>query len=384
MRKEDYTNHVQFGELGLIVMDNCEAIGKCIDDHLLEVRRTTLEEDVYLPETFIIKKKEVRFSNGEGKIFLEESVRGKDIYLITDIGNYNLSYTMFGYENKKSPDDHLQDVKRVLSAMAGKARRITLLMPLLYASRQHSRKGRESLDCAMALQELEKLGVTDILTFDAHDPTIQNAVPLISFENLYPTLDIVKRFISDEKELFKDPSKMLIISPDTGAMDRAVYYSGVLGFDIGLFYKRRDHSIIVKGKNPIIQHEYIGKDVKDCNILIVDDMIASGESVFDIVLELKKRDCKKIFVATTFALFTEGIEKFNSFYDRGLIDGIFTTNLSYVPEAARQAPWFAEVDMSEFIARIINRLNYDLSISDLIDTNKTIRDLMKLTQKVDK
>ncbi|MDH8677302.1 ribose-phosphate pyrophosphokinase [Fusibacter bizertensis] len=380
MRKEDLYKHIQFGELGLIVMDNCDTIGKCVNDHLLEMRRTNFEDEHTLPESYIIQKKEVRFSNGEGKIFLEESVRGKDIYIITDIGNYDVTYTMYGFENRKSPDDHIQDIKRVLSAMAGKARRITLMMPLLYASRQHSRKGRESLDCAMALQELEKLGVNDILTFDAHDPTIQNAVPLISFENLYPTLDIVKRFITDEKELFKDPSKMLLISPDTGAMDRAVYYSGVLGFDIGLFYKRRDHSRVVKGKNPIVQHEYIGKDVKDCNILIVDDMIASGESVFDIALELKKRQAGKIFVATTYALFTEGIEKFNSFYEQGLIDRLYTTNLSYVPEAARQAPWFAEVDMSEFMGRIINRLNFDQSISDLIDTKKSINDLLKFAK----
>lgn len=381
MKNGDYSKVMPLGELGLVVMDNCEMIGKYIDDHLLEMRRNAFDESLYLPDSYIIKKSEIRFSNGEGKVFLEESVRGKDIYIITDIGNYNVSYKMYGFENRKSPDDHLQDVKRVLSAMAGKARRVTLLMPLLYASRQHSRKGRESLDCAMALQELEKLGVDDILTFDAHDPTIQNAVPLISFENLYPTLDIVKRFITDEQELFGDPSKMLLISPDTGAMDRAIYYSSVLGFDIGLFYKRRDHSRVVRGKNPIVQHEYIGKEVKDCNILIVDDMIASGESVFDIALELKKREAKKIFVATTYALFTEGIDKFNRFYEEGLIDRLYTTNLSYVPEAARQAPWFAEVDMSEFIARIINRLNFDVSISDLIDTKKNIEDLLKHSKK---
>lgn len=381
MKNGDYSKVMPLGELGLVVMDNCEMIGKYIDDHLLEMRRNAFDESLYLPDSYIIKKKEIRFSNGEGKVFLEESVRGKDIYIVTDIGNYNVSYKMYGFENRKSPDDHLQDVKRVLSAMAGKARRVTLLMPLLYASRQHSRKGRESLDCAMALQELEKLGVDDILTFDAHDPTIQNAVPLISFENLYPTLDIVKRFITDEQELFSDPSKILLISPDTGAMDRAIYYSGVLGFDIGLFYKRRDHSRVVRGKNPIVQHEYIGKEVKDCNILIVDDMIASGESVFDIALELKKREAKKIFVATTYALFTEGVDKFNRFYEEGLIDRLYTTNLSYVPEAARQAPWFAEVDMSEFIARIINRLNFDVSISDLIDTKKNIEDLLKHSKK---
>lgn len=382
MKTEDYLSNVQFGELGLIVMDNCEIIGKYIDDHLLEMRRMSYVEEMKIPDTFIIKKKEVRFSNGEGKVFLEESVRGKDIYIISDVGNYNVSYTMFGFENRKSPDDHIIDIKRVLSAMAGKARRVTLLMPLLYASRQHSRKGRESLDCAMALQELERLGVDDILTFDAHDPTIQNAVPLISFENLYPTFDIVKRFITDERGLFKDPSKMLLISPDTGAMDRAIYYSSVLGFDIGLFYKRRDHSRVIGGKNPIVQHEYIGKDVEGCNILIVDDMIASGESVFDIALELKSRKAGKIFVATTYALFTEGITKFNDFYERGLIDRLYTTNLSYVPDAARQAPWFSEVDMSEYIARIINRLNYDLSISDLLDASQSIRDLIKLAHEI--
>ena len=380
MKKEDYSKMMPLGELALIVMDNCEAIGKYIDDHLIEMRRNAMREVELIPDSFVIKKKEVRFSNGEGKIFLEESVRGKDVYIITDIGNYNITYTINGFQNRKSPDDHLQDVKRVLSAMAGKARRVTLMMPLLYASRQHSRKGRESLDCAMALQELEKLGVDDILTFDAHDPTIQNAVPLISFENLYPTLDIVKKMITDEKEIFKDPSKMLIISPDTGAMDRAIYYSGILGYDIGLFYKRRDHSRVVKGKNPIVQHEYIGKDVKGCNILIVDDMVASGESVFDIALELKKRQAQKIFVATTYALFTEGLEKFNRFYEDGLIDRLYTTNLSYVPEAARQAPWFAEVDMSEFMARVINRLNFDVSISDLIDTKKNIGDFLKLAE----
>ena len=384
MKNGDYLKYMPLGELGLVVMDNCEMIGKYIDDHMLEMRRNAFEESFLLPDSYIIKKKEIRFSNGEGKIFLEESVRGKDIYIITDIGNYNISYKMYGFENRKSPDDHLQDVKRVLSAMAGKARRVTLLMPLLYASRQHSRKGRESLDCAMALQELEKLGVDDILTFDAHDPTIQNAVPLISFENLYPTLDIVKRFISDEQALFKEPSKMLIVSPDTGAMDRAIYYSSVLGFDIGMFYKRRDHSKVVRGKNPIVQHEYIGKEVKGSNILIVDDMIASGESVFDIAIELKKREAKKIFVATTYALFTEGVEKFNQFYAEGLIDRVYTTNLSYVPETARQAPWFAEVDMSEYIARIINRLNFDVSISDLIDTKKNISDLLKLQKIIHK
>jgi ribose-phosphate pyrophosphokinase len=378
MRKEDYQKHVPFGELGLIVMDNCAKLGERVDDYLIQMRKNLSGPDVVVPETYIIKKKEIRFSNGEGKVFIEETVRGKDIYILTDIGNYNMTYSLYGHENRKSPDDHIQDLKRVLSAMAGKARRITILMPLLYASRQHSRKGRESLDCAMALQELETLGVDDILTFDAHDPTIQNAIPLISFENLYPTFDIVKTFLDTEQEVKQN---MLIISPDTGAMDRAIYYSSVLGYDIGLFYKRRDHSKVVKGKNPIIQHEYIGRDVDGSHILIVDDMIASGESVFDIMVELKKRKSGKVYVATTFALFTEGVEKFKKYYEEGYFERLYTTNLSYIPEAVKHEPWLKEVDMSFYISRIINRLNYDVSISDLLDATKGIQDLLRLAGK---
>ncbi|MDW7661953.1 MAG: ribose-phosphate pyrophosphokinase [Bacillota bacterium] len=384
MQREDYQKYIPFGDLGLIVMDSSAELGQKIDDHLIQMRKMSFKDDNMVPETYRIDKREIRFANGEGKVFLEETVRGKDIYILTDIGNYNMTYLLYGYENRKSPDDHIQDLKRVLSAMAGKARRITILMPLLYASRQHSRKGRESLDCAMALQELETLGVNDILTFDAHDPTIQNAIPLISFENLYPTFDIVKMFLEDEHDISSDVDNMLIISPDTGAMDRAIFYSGVLGYDIGLFYKRRDHSRVVKGKNPIVQHEYIGRSVEGSNILIVDDMIASGESVFDIALELRRRMAGKIFVATTFALFTEGIEKFNKFYEDGIIERVYTTNLSYLPEDDKKQPWLREVDMSYYISRIINRLNYDVSISDLLDARKGIRDLIDMKSKTSK
>jgi len=294
-----------------------------------------------------------------------------------------MTYTMHGFTNHKSPDDHLQDLKRVLSAMAGKARRVTLIMPLLYSSRQHSRKGRESLDCAMALQELEKLGIDDIITFDAHDPTIQNAIPLISFENLYPTFEIVKAILCHEKAVFDDPANMLIISPDTGAMDRAIYYSSVLSSDIGLFYKRRDHSRVVHGRNPIVQHEYIGRSVEGKNILIVDDMIASGESIFDIALELKKRKAGKVFIAATFALFTEGIEKFNQFYEDGYIDQVYTTNLSYLHEASKNAPWLTVVDMSEYIAKMMNRLNYDISIGDLIDATAGIQEILAFKSSIE-
>lgn len=381
MKKQDYLNQDSFGHLGIIAMDNCRNLAQSIDNYLVKARKKYLDHDV-VPDTFIIKKDEIRFSNGEGKIAIAESVRGKDIYIITDVGNYSCSYNMHGFENHKSPDDHMQDIKRVLSAMAGKARRVTVIMPLLYESRQHSRKGRESLDSAMALQELEKLGVRDIITFDAHDPTIQNSIPMITFENLYPTLDIVKKILTDESDIFMEPDNMLIVSPDTGAMDRAIFYSSFLGSDIGLFYKRRDHSKIVKGKNPIVQHEYIGKEVEGCHILIVDDMISSGESIFDIAVELKKRKAGKIFVATTFALFTEGIEKFNQFYEQGLIDCVYTTNLSYVEDSVKEQPWFKEVDLSEYISQIINRLNYDMSISDMMNARKGIEELIKFKKKV--
>lgn len=365
-------------QLGIISLESCGDLGEKVDQHLVRKRKRLSDIDPsQVQDTFLINTTEVRFSNGEGKVILEESVRGKDVYIISDVGNYSCTYQMHGMTNHKSPDDHLQDIKRVLSAIGGKARKITVVMPLLYASRQHKRRGRESLDCAIALQELERLGVVDVITFDAHDPTIQNAVPMISFDNLYPTYEIVKTLIKEESESFKDKSNMLVISPDTGAMDRAIYYSGVLGLDIGLFYKRRDHSAVVGGKNPIIQHEYIGRDVEGHDILIVDDMIASGESVFDIAEELKKRKANKIFVSTTFALFTEGISKFNDYYERGLIDKVYTTNLSYIPDAIKNSEWYQEVDMSHFIARIIHTLNNNQSISPVMDATEGIKELLE-------
>ncbi|EQB89530.1 hypothetical protein M918_20060 [Clostridium sp. BL8] len=248
-------------------------------------------------------------------------------------------------------------------------------MPLLYSSRQHRRKGRESLDCAIALQELERLGVDDIITFDAHDPNVQNSIPLISFDNLYPTYEIVKAIINEEGELIKDKNKFLVISPDTGAMDRAIYYSSVLGLDIGLFYKRRDYSKVVSGKNPIVQHEYMGRNIEGQNILIIDDMISSGESIFDIVMEVKKRGANKIFIATTFALFTEGVAKFNKFYESGLIEKVYSTNLSYIPNDVKEAKWLNEVDLSGFIANVIDCLNKGTSIAHLLDATESISKL---------
>ena len=368
------------GQLAIVALDSIGELGKKIDSNLVECRENMAsKEDIFLEvkDSYLIGSDTIRFSNGEGKVVLEDTVRGKDVYILCDVGNYGCTYKMFGHINHKSPDDHFQDIKRVLSAMGGKAKRITVVMPLLYASRQHRRKARESLDCAMALQELERLGVDDIVTFDVHDPNVQNAIPLISFDNLYPTYEIVKAFLTKEKDLQIDKDSMLVISPDTGAMDRAIYYSGVLGLDIGLFYKRRDYSTVVNGKNPIIQHEYIGREVEGQNILIVDDMIASGESVFDIVRELKKRKAEKIFISATFSLFTEGIEKFDKYYEEGLIERVYSTNLTYIPEEVKTRPWFREVDMSHFIAEVINNLNLDESIAPLLDATESINKLLE-------
>ena len=355
-------------ELGLLVLESCKELGNAVDKYIQAKRGVN--------ESFIIPIEEIRFSNGEGKVKLPQTVRGKDIYILCDIGNYSCTYEMFGFTNHKGPDEHFQDIKRTVSAIRGKARRITVIMPLLYESRQHRRKGRESLDCALALQELERLGVNEVITFDVHDPNVQNAVPLLSFENIYPTYDIVKSLIHNEETLERDKEKLLVISPDTGAMDRAIYYSSVLGVDVGLFYKRRDHSTVVNGKNPIVEHEYMGRDVAGKDVLIVDDMIASGESVLDIAKELKKRNVRNVYVATSFAFFTEGLEKFNKYYEDGIIARVYSTNLTYVPEKLKNSPWFKEVDMSEFLARIINRLNYDKSIAKYMDATKVIQELL--------
>lgn len=375
MKVKSPTN-VPYCNLGIIALESSAELGHKINQLLIRKREGSPYNAEGEDNSFLVSVNEIRFSNGEGKLVLEDTVRGKDVYILCDVGNYSCTYKMFGYENHKSPDDHFQDIKRVLSAIGGKAKRITVIMPMLYASRQHRRKGRESLDCAIALQELERLGVDDIITFDVHDPNVQNAIPLISFDNLYPTYEIVKTVLREEQNLLVNKNKMIVISPDTGAMDRAIYYSSVLGLDIGLFYKRRDHSTVVNGKNPIVQHEYIGRDVEGQDILIVDDMIASGESVFDIVKELKKRKANNIFVSATFALFTEGIQKFNRFYEEGLIKRVYSTNLTYIPEEVKRSEWFREVDMSEFIANIIDYLNHDKSISPLLDATSGIKELI--------
>jgi len=354
--------------LKLIILDNFKNVGEKVDK---ELQRLMKEK-----ESYAVRTSNSRFSNGEGKVKLEETVRHQDLYILCDVGNYSMSYTMHGNTHYMSPDEHFQDVKRVISATSGRSENITLIMPLLYQSRQHKRKGRESLDCALALQELENLGVNCIVTFDAHDPNVSNAIPNLPFENFYPTHIILEDLIEEELD------NLLVVSPDMGAMERSRYYAELLGCDVGVFYKRRDLSRVVNGKNPIVDHVYMGTDVKDKNIIVVDDMIASGSSMIEVASELKKRGANKIYLISTFALFTEGIELFKEAYENKLFDKLYSTNLSYVREDVRNSSWYHEVDCSNFIAKVIHTLHKGESIEPLQNGKKEM--IRKINKKVGK
>ncbi len=345
--------------LGIIVLENAKELGEKLQKNLNAIRK---EETNY-----IIPLKNSRFSNGEGKISIESTVREKDIYILSDVGNYSVEYEIHGIKHNMSPDEHFQDIKRVISATSGHASKITVVMPLLYQARQHKRKGRESLDCAIALQELERLGVDNIITFDAHDPNVSNAIPRLPFESFYPTHTILSKLLNEEKE---NIDNLLVVSPDMGATERAKYYAEMLGCDVGVFYKRRDLSKIVNGKNPIVEHVYMGADVKDRNIIVVDDMIASGQSMIDVAEELKKRGAKNIYLIATFALLTEGIEGFVKAYEKGIFTKLYSTNLSYVPEEVKSMEWYYDVDCSMQLATIIDTLNKKESIELLYDGKK--------------
>jgi ribose-phosphate pyrophosphokinase len=373
MKLDDIT-YIPYGELALIVLDSAKEFGKKVDEHLVRHRKT---QPYYRcqADTYVIHAENIRFSNGEGKIVIKEPVRGKDVYILADIGNYGCTYTMFGHTCHMGPDEHFQDIMRTISAIAGNARRINVVMPLLYSSRQHKRKGRESLDCAVSLQQLIHMGVSNIFTVDAHDPRIENAIPLNGFENIYPTYDMIRAIFASEQSISAKKDNLLVISPDTGAMDRALYYADALGIDIGLFYKRRDFSKIVNGKNPIIDHVYMGSNLEGKDVLVVDDMIASGESILDIAYELKKRKARYIYIAVTFAFFTEGYDEIDKAYEKGVIDRIYTTNLTYLPQSCKEKEWLYEVDMSQTIATVINNMNYDLSLTPLFDTHIRLKNL---------
>lgn len=356
--------------LKLIVFDNAIELGKKVNFSLQKMRGTN--------ENFIIPITATRFSNGEGKVKIDETVRGKDLYILSDVGNYNISYDFHGMKHYMSPDEHFQDIKRVISAMSGHAHKINVIMPLLYQSRQHKRKGRESLDCALALQELERIGVSNIITFDAHDPNVANAVPCLSLDNFYPTNIILDKLIEENSV-----DNILVISPDMGAMERARYYAEILGCDVGLFYKRRDLSRVVNGKNPILDHTYLGRKADGMDVIVVDDMIASGGSMLECTEMLKKQGARKVYLASTFALFTDGVEKFDTYYKEGLFDKLYTTNLSYIPEEIQNKEWFSSADLSVMMANIIDRLNNNKSIESIHNGKSKIykKVLEKKTEK---
>ena len=381
--EEKQIETIPVGPLGLIPLKSCEDLGKKVDAWLVEWRKeresehkTTIAFAGYQKDSYIIGAKTPRFGSGEAKGELTESVRGDDRYIMVDVCNYNMTYTMNGLKNHMSPDDHYQDLKRVIAAVGGKGRRINVIMPFLYESRQHKRTGRESLDCAMALRELVDMGVENIITFDAHDPRVQNAIPLKGFETVQPIYQFIKYLLKNEKELEIDSDHMMVISPDEGGMGRAVFFANVLGLDLGMFYKRRDYTKIINGRNPIVAHEFLGASVEGKDVIIVDDMISSGESMLDTAKELKRMKARKVFICTTFGLFTGGLKKFDEYYENGIIDRVLTTNLVYQTPELLSKPYYINVDMSKYIALIIDNLNHDASLSDLLNPTGRINRLL--------
>ena len=383
-RTERTLENIPVGSLGMIPIDGCQELGGKVNDYLVKWRKEAVaktKDDVvfhdYQKETYIIDAKVPRFGSGEAKGIINESVRGKDIYLMVDVCNYSLTYSLSGHTNHMSPDDHFQNLKRVIAAIGGKARRINVIMPFLYESRQHKRSSRESLDCALALQELVRMGVDNIITFDAHDPRVQNAIPLSGFETVRPTYQFIKGLLQNVPDLKIDSEHMMAISPDEGATGRAIYLANVLGLDMGMFYKRRDYTRIVDGRNPIVAHEFLGSSVEGKDVIIIDDMISSGDSILDVAKQLKARKANRIFAAATFGLFTNGMKKFDEAYEQGIIHGILTTNLIYQTPELLSRPYYINCDLSKYIALIIDTLNHDGSISSILSPNERIQNVVK-------
>ena len=376
-------NTIPVGSLGIIPLRGCTDLASRVDYYLVKWRaerenehKGSLAFTGYERASYMLSADVPRFGSGEGKGVIKESVRGDDLYLLVDVTNYSQTYQLFGKENHMSPDDHYQDLKRIIAAVGGKARRITVIMPFLYESRQHKRSGRESLDCALALQELTKMGVDNIITFEAHDPRVQNAIPLHGFETVRTTYQFIKGLLLNVKDLRIDAEHMMVISPDEGGMGRAVYLGSVLGLDVGMFYKRRDYTRVVDGRNPIVSHEFLGSSVEGKTMLIIDDMISSGESMIDVAEQLKKRNAGKIFVFATFGLFTHGLQVFDDAFEKGFIDKVLCTNLTYQTPELLSRPWFVSCDMSKYIAYIIDTLNHDASLSDLLNPVERIQEMV--------
>ena len=375
---------VPVGRLGIIVHPSCSELGDKIDQYIVNWRKernhnhkSNVVFKDYEKDSFLVNCTCARFGTGEAKALISDSVRGTDLYIIADVLNYSLEYTVCGHRNHMSPDDIFADVKRIIAAASGKPKSITVILPFLYESRQHKRSSRESLDCAYALQELANIGVDNVLTFDAHDPRVQNAIPLKGFDNIMPTYQFIKALLRSTSDLEIDSDHMMVISPDEGGMGRAVYFANVLGLDMGMFYKRRDYTRIVDGRNPIVAHEFLGSSVEGKDVLIIDDMISSGESMLDVAKELKRRKARKVFICATFGLFTNGLNKFDEYYDNGIIDRILTTNLVYQTPELLSRPYYINVDMSKYIALIIDNLNHDDSLSELLNPTKRINKLLE-------
>lgn len=378
-------NAMPVAPLKLITLQSAGDLGSKVNDYLVEYRSSihnVYNEDPafqgYSEKNYQLDFSAPRFNSGEGKVVLNETVRGKDLFIIVDVCNHSLTYKMNGYENHMSPDNHYQELKRVIAAAAGKAHRINVIMPFLYEGRQHRRTGRESLDCAFAFEELSEMGVSNFITFDAHDPRIQNAAPLKGFDNFTAHYQFARALLNAEKDLVMDKDHIIVISPDEGALDRAIYFSSVLGADTGMFYKRRDYSTIVNGKNPIVAHEFLGNDIHGKDIIIIDDMISSGDSMIDTSRQLKKMGAKRVFICTTFGLFTNGMDAFDKAYADGIFDRVITTNLCYRPPELLTKPYYLEADMSKFLASIIDFMNHDLSMENVLTPTEKIQKILTL------
>ena len=386
MSEFDYHESIlPYAPLKLAVLEGCREFGSAVDRHLADLRMNSpkyrpdrfAEIPGYIQNSYLLDCECPRFGTGEGKGMINESVRGCDLYLLCDVTNYSLTYTVCGHENHMSPDNHFQDLKRIISAANGKAKRITVIMPFLYEGRQHKRSMRESLDCSLALQELVEMGVSNIITFDAHDPRVANAIPLHGFDSFMPGYQFLQTLISSVPDLTIDSSHMMAISPDEGAMERAIYFANILGIGMGMFYKRRDYTRIVNGKNPIVAHEFLGEPVDGKDVLVIDDMISSGESMLDVAKQLKERNARRVLVCTTFGLFTDGLAKFDEYYEKGYISKVITTNLTYRSPELFTREWYAEADMTRYLATIIDHVNHDVSISDVQSPTEKIRNLLE-------
>ena len=367
-----FNSQTSVAPLGIIALEGAAELGKMIDRYLV----SWAQKGGYDIDTLLIKNQCPRFASGDGKGLIESTVRGKDIFIVVDVGNYSCTYQMFGRENYMSPDDHYQDLKRIIQAISGKAHRINVIMPILYGGRQHKRSYRESLDCACALQELQSMGVSNIVTFDAHDPRVHNAIPLMGFDNVIPSYQVLKALLKNVKDLVINKDEFMVVSHDEGALNRNMYYASVLGVDMGMFYKRRDYSKIVDGRNPIVAHEYLGNSMEGKDVFVADDIISSGESVLDIAYALKAKKARRFFAYGTYGLFTNGFEKFDKAYEDGYISGVFGTNLTYRSPELLKRPWFHEVDVSKYIAYFIASINHDVSISTVIDPHEKIKTLL--------